>query len=241
MTRENVLHRIKKLKALADDKANVNEAANAAAMAQKLIEKHRIEEAELFELTDEEDQEEVGEQDLETFNGTNMVRWRLDLANHLAYYNNCKTVSYRGNRRSKRQAKMTIVGRPSDVSTVRYLFQSLTRDIERLCKRLRPHGGGKSWSNSFRLGAVQAVSQKMKEAKAAARVGASTQALVRVDNAMNAVDAAMKEMGVGKARKYTHHVDPFAYQAGKRAGKNLNIGTAKGDLKESARQLQDGR
>ena len=241
MTRENILHRIKKLKALADDKANVNEAANAAAMAQKLIEKHRIEEAELFELTDEEEQEEVGEENLETFNGTNLVRWRLDLANRVSYHNNCKIISYKGNRRSGKPAKITIVGRPNDVATVRYLFQSLTRDIERLCKLLRPHGGGKSWSNSFRVGAVHAIGQKMKEAKAAARVGASTQALVRVDNAMNAVDAMMKELGVGKARKYTHYVDPYAYQAGKRAGKDLNIGTAKGDLKQSARQLHSGR
>jgi len=119
MTRENILHRIKKLKALADDKANVNEAANAAAMAQKLIEKHRIEEAELFELTDEEEQEEVGEENLETFNGTNLVRWRLDLANRVSYHNNCKIISYKGNRRSGKPAKITIVGRPNDVATVR--------------------------------------------------------------------------------------------------------------------------
>ena len=232
MTRESILDRIKKLQALADGGADVNECALAAARAQELIEHHRIEEAELCELTLEE--AHFSHEVLEEERGVTLRSWRVQLARTLARHNNCKSLVSRGKRKTRRRpavkAKLKIVGAPDNIALVRYLFQAVARSIERLCRKSirEGEGAGKRWANSFRVGAVTTVKKRLEEARARAREDAPSTALVRVDAEMTRVAQWMYDnVSLGKTYRTSDSLDPGGFYAVVEAGKQLDLGGRK--------------
>lgn len=243
MPDDKILDRVRKLLELAHSD-NVNEAGNAAARAQELMSRHNISEA---MLTPAGAPEEQPEEDLLFVAGA-YQRWRGSLAVVMGEANQCLVF--------RTGPALRIVGRPSDVQTVRYLFVYVVREIERLCKFDADLRGnpGKTWCNNYKHGASNEVARRLREsareARAAMRreadagdtLGSGT-ALVLVNNALAkldargaAVEAWRVKLELKKAKSYSSALDETARLAGQRAGKSIDLSNAKGALGSGSRK-----
>jgi len=260
---EKIIDKIQKLLRLAES-ADVNEAAAAAGKAQQIMEAHNID---LAMLPAEDDGSPV-EEEVRQFDGdealhasARVASWQSQLSHRIAKSNGCST--FLGYTFDQAQGKylrtLGIVGRPSDVATVRYLFQYLKAEIDRLCKA-SARGKGRTWANSFRLGAVHEVGRRLKEAKVAARDearakvealdGDPTTALARLDTALARIDQRLNEtkdwmkenMNLRSNRARATQRDWDAYSAGREAGSGISLGTSSGSGGSGgSRALGDGK
>lgn len=262
---EKIVDKIKKLLRLAES-ADVNEAANAAGKAQQMMEAHNID---LAMLPADDDGNPIEEEEVRQFDhdealhvSARVASWHSQLSHRIAKSNGCST--FLGYTFSKEQAKymrtVGIVGRPSDVATVRYLFQYLKAEIDRLCKQ-SAKGKGRTWANSFRLGAVHEVGRRLKEAKAEARReardkvealdGDQTTALARLDTALARIDQRLNDtkswmdenMNLRNLRSRGSQRDWDAYSAGREAGSNISLGAGGGGVGSGggSRALGEGK
>jgi hypothetical protein len=229
-----VIAKIKARRALATS-ANVHEAAAAAAQAEALLQKHRLDEAALEGSGEPTEGPHEATEPLDWHKG-HLAWWRVNLGSTLLRNHGCVDyVDTRGSRRCH-----IIVGRPSDVATVRYLYAWLTSEIGRL--RDQHLGMGRSWRNSFCLGAVDGISAAMKAAKAEARNAATSSALVAVDrrdrdsrDLLARLHPKLRASSGGAGSRDNH-----AYGQGVVAGRNIHLGGAL-DTTSTARQLGSGR
>lgn len=230
---EAAVDRVRKLLALSES-GNANEAAAAAAAAQRLMEQHGIDAAMLDVDEDAEPDEPVDEHHVGD-EGRRVAMWRNALSYALASANGCKSV-LRKQRRGP--TKLVLIGRASDAAVVRYMYQYLTSEIDRLCDAEAHSRGraGKTWRNSFRLGAVDVITERLEEAKQAARDERRAEAgggaaLVRVDKAIARLDARLSEaeawakhnLRLRKGGRSRWRQDPEAYAAGGEAGKRIRL------------------
>lgn len=223
----SVLDKIQSLKRLSENKsATPAEAANAAARVQELMLKHQISEADLGVEEDVEWNKDP------IYSGVRPSAWRSFLATGIASLNGCRVLrgtfpngSYRA----------TLVGRKGDVEQVRYLFEFVSREIERLWARYRktmeyatrPGVSGRTAGNSYRLGAVQVVLDRLKAQKDAttseAAAAGQSGALVRLDERDAAVQAWLAKHAPDRHQTPPKAiaVDTMAWQAGRRDGATI--------------------
>ena len=175
MPHSKILDRIRKLLALSKS-SDLNEAANAAAHAQRLIAKHRINTASLAE-----EPEGVALHDDPLDEGARVTQWKLELAMVVAEANGCRVIVLKDGRYSTIQ----IVGANEDIGIVRALYAWLTKEVQRLTRASKLRGRDKL--DNFRMGAIAAIEQGLAEANEAARKiglkdakGKESKALVRV-------------------------------------------------------------
>jgi hypothetical protein len=228
MTEPNILERVRRLLALAES-SNVHEAAAAAAKAQELITKHRIDLADL----DVEGgiEEPVLTEDVEVVHGRKP--WRELLLGALARANGCE--SYNSRNRQTGRVRLLVIGPASGASVVRYMHAYLTREVERLniigAKQARtelravgldPRGITGRWHNSFKLGAVVELRRRLLEASTRTMAGASGTALARIEKADARVAEAFAALKLGKARKAVCR-HSAAFDAGRDAGASINL------------------
>lgn len=269
MTREEAIKRAMKLLKLSES-SNVHEAALAAQRAQELLNRFGITQ----EIVDaekggpREKVEEIEQQEVER-GGAVMPQWKAYLANTLAKANQCRTHTMNSNVHRngafERSASIVIVGRASDAATVRYMYQAMCHEVEKLTKReTAAHiassfltaaalaGRSRTWANNFRLGVVDAIRVKLEDAARRTReemrqeVSSNSTALVKVDTAIARIEA--KDNAVVEWRKQnlklhttksTATYDPNARQRGQIAGASLNVGgAARGSLGSSAKRVQ---
>ena len=223
---------------------NVNEAAMAAARAQRLMDKYKIEVA-LESLADDDDfpdEDIINCQDpIERLKQRCM--WKTLLADSIGTANQCNVYTQGGD--------IKIVGRPGDINVVRYLYAYLVREVNRLCDR-DCKGCGRTFRNNFRLGAHSALKKKLSQqkedtiAEVRQRVTHSafylgvpdSSALVRVDQALAKIEQRgrdvetwmRKNMRMGTASASRSNYNRDAYQAGQRAGGSIQITRARGSL-----------
>ncbi len=225
---EKLLDKVKKLLRLAERTTNEGEAAAAAAAAQKLIERHRLDVA-AIDISEGEREVPLEAPERTVLDGAegrrNKCAWRGALASGVARANACR-VYWTGPR-------LQIVGAPSDVATVRYLYAYLVREIDRLAAT---KSGGKAWLHGWRMGAVSTVSQRLaaardearREARAEAQTGGGTAivrvtaALARAEKAESAVEAAMAAMRLRKAKAAPLRA-VSAYYQGQRDGHSIRL------------------
>ena len=224
---EAVVEKIRKLRALATS-ANVNEAATAAALADRLIQEHGLSEAQL-------EAEGVGPKEAPVQADTPLAEygqrapsWAKILANRLVTHFDCACFSdtVRNPLTRERRKVVRIVGRPSDVETVRYFYAWLSVEIERLAQA-DARGQGRRFANGFRQGAVDGVMTAMEVSKAAARgaakaAGASA-AIVLVDAREAEADALMREKNPKlRTVSFGGRVQRDGYERGQEAGRRIN-------------------
>lgn len=253
MTTDEIIDKIAKLLRLSKS-PNVNEAALAAAKAQEMMDKYRIDAAAVDvngdgqKNPDEPIEDYTKTEPLDKL-GRKGASWKSILAGGLGRVNNCR--SYRSWARNEHGAYhqvLGIVGRKSDVQVVRYMYQYLVREIDRLTKELA-HGNGRSFCNAFRLGAVATVRERLQEAKAKTeremREQAETmqarirveKALVRVDNQKLEVDIwVRRHLHLGSGRR-VNYSSGHGYVAGRQAGHSIRLGGARGALGTAATAL----
>jgi hypothetical protein len=211
------LDRARKLLALAGS-PNVHEAASAAAMAQALIDRHR-----LYALLDpakgapaRDPIEDAREQPLDR--ARKIRPWKVLLALTLAERNGCMAYTLEG----AEGASLVLVGRAADRAAVEALWAWLVPRIEWLSAT---HGAGRSrrWHDDFRVGAVTAIAERLRASgpdpvQVEDGEGPATMDLAVIDRAMEARRVALDEfvrrnlrLAPGRAIR----VDPRAHDRGR--------------------------
>lgn len=173
-----ILERVRNLLTLADGTTNPNEAAVAAAQAQKLMTKHQLTRADVSET----DPRRVRQDEEPLFRQKKLKLWQLALANAIAQENACLNVMTTN---EKGRNSIFIIGKEEDTAVVRALFLYLRKEIEHhvcVAKDIGFLWGDGERTNQFRLGAVVSIGIALHQARqqAADEHGGST-ALVKLD------------------------------------------------------------
>lgn len=241
---EKVIAKVAKLLRLAEGKGTTpSEASNAAAAAQALMERHKITLA-LVDLVG--DEVRLDAQPL--FCGSKIVHWRAGLAIGLAHLHQCQLLVRSATRGIPNSGYTLLVGRESNMQVARYLYEYLTREIDRLAKdalkeRWRPvpfsrvaRADSRVWGANFRRGAAYTVLQRLRQARDEARRSAQED-LARRHGAENASRALVlvtehdKEVERFVQDRWRRNVkigggvtnDPDGLAAGRRAGMQIPL------------------
>jgi len=181
---------------------NVNEAALAAAKAQEIIDKYRLDVNDIdFDAnTKREDSEPVkdfGYNDpLDAPDAKQFAKEMISLANLISYHNQTY-VSYR--KLSTYHIEIRIVGRPADVQTTRYLYGFYKLQVLEMVKRMCV-GNSPTYKGQFIMGVIDAIREKLRvqfdlTVKSARDSAADNSlALVRVNKAVSRLEDRRKEV-----------------------------------------------
>lgn len=244
MTREEAIQKALKLMKLAES-SNVHEAALAAQRAQELLMRFEISQEVLdAEGTGPREKEEpiaMEAEPLEKPSGR-LATWKSYLAGALGKANQCRTFC----QMKYGQASIVILGRTTDARTVRYLYSLMCSEVERLTKA-NTKGMGRTYANNFRMGVVDAIAEKLREADEHAKeqmrqeVVNNATALMRVDQAIarrdakaEEVDAYVKSNLKTSSSRYSHRSDQQARSHGREVGNDIQMNVARGALASPA-------
>jgi hypothetical protein len=227
-----VIDKIGKLLALAEGKgATTNEAANAAAAAQELMDRHKLTRAIVDARSLEFDEHVSAFPDDPLMTGTlDQFRWRLRLADSLARMNDCCMLMRTGGKPEQGQA--WLVGRESDVLVTRHLYVYLAREISRIAYAelgKRTAHDPEEWHNNFCNGAASVVFHRLKESRQTVQHEALSNqggeaALVLLSKRSQAVEDFVKQVTKGRALSFgDESLDLRAHIAGRRAGQEIPI------------------
>jgi hypothetical protein len=227
-TDAGLLRRIAKLLAIAGDhRADPNEAAAAAAMAERIMRKHQIEHAEVLTASLARNEEEMATADVETRIKTgekyprppsSVPIWGQWIAVAVAKLHDCEVRYGWCPRRGK---VIRLFGVAADVQvaswTIDYIVASLVAS-SRAWHAAAPRS--KADGDSFRKGYAQAVCAKIADMRRERQASPQMNALVVSKS--QAIARAFGEFNYGKARaaNITSH---FAAAAGYAAGASLDL------------------
>jgi len=235
--REKIIEKVQNLLNLSKSD-NVNEAALAARRAQEMIERHRIEQAELDRMRQEQAQQGIGDIRIHMIHKTGkMYNWQHILASALAEANYCRYMV------NQEAGHMLVAGTHEDALMVHWLFQVYTNEIRELFEGMYrynhplvlQHAGvsnKRKARNSFFLGAAVAIGERIKEARERARDEArqTTEAgLVCINESIATLDQHEQRVqkfseGIASERQNRKiEYNPHAFAAGQRAGAQVDI------------------
>ncbi len=206
--------RVRRLLALATS-PNVHEAASAAAAAQALIERHRLEAWLAAERTDATDPVTDGrEAPLES--ARRPRRWKVTLAVGLAEANGCRAYTARAGE----ETLLLLAGHAADRQAVADIWEWLVTRLEWLSAS---HGASRSrpWHEAFRIGAAEVIVARLGATRGEVEATLEPAALVRVEPVRAARAAAVDafaerhlRLGPGRALR----VDARGLARGREAG-----------------------
>ena len=256
MTYEEAIRKVGACLRLAQS-PNANEAALAAAKAQDIMDR--------FNITAEVLKQEAGpaaepDEPVKYFSNEPVLTacqkdslWSGSLAWHISKHYGCSTIRHTTNNAGSRS--WSLVGRPSDVQTTRYMIGLLAEEVRRLAKT-HCLGYSREYAKSFKAGVVDTIARKLREQRKttedAVRAEAGKgMALVKVNNALATI--AKKQEAVdkwiadhtGKGKMFEKRrassnvsVDYTAREHGREVGKSVSVSSkAKGGLTSGAKQL----
>ena len=225
MNKSEAIERAKKLLQLGQSD-NEYESALAIGQATALMEEYKITEACMVEKSDSEEEMASWDDPL----AQSGRRWQRDLARVLTTHNGCSYWIRPG-----KGATIHIVGRASNVQTVRYLFQFCVKEIDRLAERRM--GNGRTWINNYRIGCVEAIDAAIKEESEALHDrmrGANTGSeLMVINNAITIVAAEHEEAKTFGRRK-------LGLRTGRAQGSTYNSNARATGRKDGASIYQGG-
>lgn len=221
MSTTNILEKAQKLLTLRDRAATEGESLAAARALAILLEKHRLTTAEVETASPDQREEIAIDEERPLFIIKRLAVWKHRLLNVLTRQYGCATFRRRGMLGNAQH----LVGQPSDIAMVRYMWAWLTNEIECLV-RVSPFRGRVA-RDSFREGFVMGIAEQFIAAKAEAVGSSSSEAgLVlasRFEDAIKHMHKGIK--GLRTQPVYTtRRVHHGAMNAGKRRGLNHHLG-----------------
>ena len=254
MTYDDAMRKVRALLNLADKNrgATPEEAANAAAKAQAIMDKFGIDTNDIdydqnAAAADAEEIRNFGYEDpLDTAKyGNYEESWSVRLANIISQHNQC-CIGYR--RQQDKSSIIRIIGRPSDVQTARYLyafFKSQIKDLQsKLCR-----GNSSAYKGQFCNGCIDTLAARLaksREETFAEQRANNPLALVRVNGAIARIEKRMNDvilwkkqadagLGIcaGKSRFRGQSTELGGRAAGQEAGKSIRMSSARASLRGS--------
>lgn len=157
-----MIDRIRKLLALANS-SNAHEAAAAAAMASRLMERHDVDRSMIEEADDTPYEPVVVDRTIYRMGGRRKV-WVGTIAHYLGQVRRCRVWSSW----EDGEQVLRCAGATETVDSVELLLNWLVGEVERLIKQDRPdglgRGGSRRWAHSYRLGAAVEIGNRLQEA-----------------------------------------------------------------------------
>ncbi len=226
--RKRLLARIKKMLNLADNNPSAEEAAVAAAMASKLMDKYNIAHADV--LLTELGEDSIIAHETGVAYARDVPPWVSRIIVSTAQLHDCEArydVTYRDGKKSP-YLGVTFLGEKSDVIVATWVFEYLLGEIKRLgLKYSRDMGGASNVQRySFRkacAGEISSTLRRMLRDKEEAMRGATTgKELVLAKR-----DIVKKKFGISYSTKgrRSHYGDYNAAAAGATAGRGVSIRT----------------
>jgi Protein of unknown function (DUF2786) len=224
---QHVIDKVRKLRQLATS-SNPHEAEAAARVAERLLTEHKIAEAEL-EAEAPGSREPVIEDTMGIF--IDGDKWKSHMLFRLAtHYDVTNYYTHRA-----RKKNVTLIGRASDIATVKYQYAFFASEIERLT---RTSGyAGRRALNAFRVGCSIGILRALEEAKKASMEGASTSTAMvlvgRYDEAERERDRLHPNLRTNRTRLEANHAE--AYHDGVEQGQDA----ARRETRSGARALPE--
>lgn len=241
MTTDKIRSKLAKLLRLAANNPNDKEAAAAYARAAALAERHALN----LDDLDVSDDASAPIPEMEEINKRRVVAckkavlWKWKLVRGVAEAHRCKAYAKTG--RGVRGAGLYIYGQPRDMDTVEYLITAILPEVDRRGSAYvaADERRGRRDGRAFRAGMADEISTRMRETTKNVLAEARTEAyaksgetgLMRVNAVAQHVEhvkAAVERYGERELNLRTS--SPFAgvradgYEAGRVAGRNVNIG-----------------
>lgn len=214
---DSLLNKIKNLLSLAENNSNVHEADNAMQKAQALLQEYNLSLSAVQGFTTDND----GITEEMIYNGgKNNTQWELSLANVVAMNNFCKVISFR-------KTGYKIYGKSTDIELVVYMINNYNSQLQRIYKtqilpKKHPSAHGKSYANSFYIGAVSGLADKLDQGKKEfeSKPG-GTELIIYNENAISDYieDSGIKTTHAHSSYKRNHS----AYEDGYKIGSNLEL------------------
>jgi hypothetical protein len=235
-----ILERIRKMLAMAEGKANINESAVAASMAAKLMAKYNIDHADVLLRTIEDD--DIVANSVQTEN-KEVPAWMGAMVVPVARLNDCEARYWyeRCPTTGARLKRVQYLGQRDDAQVAAWIFSYLCDEVLRLSKVYRRQkrkefggGGHGTIMSDYRMGLVEEIKQtitRMREEKRVDLAQHSTgTALVVRKQAM-----ILEKFQVKYSQTRGSSVrDGGAYYDGRRDGKNIRINGAVGHDRRGA-------
>lgn len=188
------------------------EAQSAAAAAQRLMAKHRIDAADLADPG--ENLQDIIE-DTAWHDGKKCDTWRAVLLMAVGKANGCEVYKY--------GARLMIVGTQSQVDISCYLFGMLMAQVDAFTKQ-NAAGRGRTYANNYRLGMVYTLRDRLMESAKQETAHASERAMVRIRREDAALSKHMtdKHPNMRKASVSSRR-DAAAMDRGRRDGHSVQM------------------
>lgn len=235
----DIKERIRRLLGLAES-ANVNEAANAAAKAAELLHKYNLQIEDIPVEGEAIDEYGMGVVDYE---GQSM--WRRELLQNIALANNARTFYIPGTSKGK------IVGREHEQEITVWAYTYLAGELQRIARKeyelyrlsatLRNGFAvvpARTWHNSFYLGAVRAIGNRLRESRKATMQESEKSTALVINRDALAKQAVNKLVGRTSATKTTsNNLNSGAYMQGQKVGQNIGLNRPVGGRQSGQKQL----
>jgi hypothetical protein len=241
MTRDKdqVVKRVQALLRLGES-TNPHEAALAAQKAQELMLQHNIDFADLAD--NELGPEEFGVDfyyiaSLHVSSGAIAadINWKRLLLTAAAHSLLCEVIGY-----GRLVGKHAIVGQPSNVKVVKYLYEYLASEITRLADLAWTESDANissgipdvdrqrylNWIVSFKLGAVQSVYMRLQEQYAKTTQASDTAYSIITGLEAQREEAVRRHFGELPTEDPQVRAQASAFEAGQQAGQNIPINSA---------------
>jgi hypothetical protein len=188
------------------------EAQSAAAAAQRLMAKHRIDAADLADPG--ENLADIIE-DTAWNDGKKCDTWRALLLQDVAKANGCKSFKY--------GSSLQILGTQSQVDMSCYLFGMLSAQVDAFAKR-NAAGRGRTYANNYKLGMVYTLGERLRATTEQETAGASERAMVRIRREDQALAEYTRRKHPNlRQGSATSRRDPNAVARGRRDGHSVQM------------------
>ena len=222
----SVIERVQKLLALSKS-SNPNEAANAAAAANKLIDQYRLSEADI--TTEQGETDPLVEDDGYIYETGKITPWKAALVRTLAAHYGVAHFNAIHYPEGRKVSRFKLLGRKSDIEITRYMFSWLMMECQRLANA-QAKGLGRVFAASYCEGFVNGVAIQLHSSRQEAQKTATSAAIVKLDARLKeSTDFMYTNYNLRKAKAVSQgQRDMRAFVAGEQQGKNIHLGQSLG-------------
>jgi hypothetical protein len=226
----SVISKVQKLLALSNS-SNANEAANAAAAANKLIDEYRLSESDI--TTESGEPDPLIEDDSPIYETGRVTLWKNVLIHVLTTHYGVANYNDAYFPEGRQVSRFKLIGRASDIQIVRYMFTWLIAECQRLAN-LQVKGQGRVAVASYCTGFVSGISTQLQASRQEVQKTATSEAIIKLDSRLQESRNFMYNKYTDmKKSKYQSHsqFNSQAFAAGQKQGRNIHLGSALGGSK----------
>jgi hypothetical protein len=227
MELSSVISKVQKLLSLANS-SNANEAATAAALANKLIDQYRLSSAD-YTMGETEVDPLIEDNDY-IYETGRIVPWKSSLVLVLAKHYGCAVYNSAYYPNGRKASRYKLVGRASDIEITKYMFNWLMLECQRLSEN-EARGKGRVFASSYCQGFVSGIRQQLSKSRQEAKENASQISIVKIDSRESEATEFMHKMHNLRKTHTTSSsmkLDVNAFNAGADRGKSLHLGQSMG-------------